>query len=190
MPQAVTHVLIALIIVELIRDYFIKDKKKFPLHYVLIAGIAGLLPDIDIALYWILHWFGFTLQEVHRTFSHNLFVPVAFLLLAGLTLKLKSRKLKSKELKKEFGKLGKHHLKIYMIFLMIFIGSFIHLLLDFLLSGNIMPFYPVSTYSIGLNFVDKLPIPLSGLAIPTLDAILLVLWLIHEEFRHKISSFI
>ncbi len=53
MPQAVTHVLIALIIGSFVRDFYIKkkDKKKFPLHYILILGVAGLLPDIDVAVY-------------------------------------------------------------------------------------------------------------------------------------------
>ena len=178
MPQAVTHVLIALIIAELIRDYFVKDKKKFPLHYVLIAGVAGLLPDIDIIVYWVLYWFGFSINEVHRTFSHNLFVPFIFLVIAGITWKFKSKEL------------GKHHLKLHTIFLMIVLGVFIHLALDATLGGYIMPFYPFSAFSIGLNLVSALPPILQQLVSPTLDAILLILWLIHEEFRHKISSFI
>ena len=84
MPQSVTHVIIALVVASLIRDYYVSKsgRKKFPLHYVLIAGIAGLLPDIDVAAYWILHFFGFTLSEVHRNFTHSLFVPLLFLLLA------------------------------------------------------------------------------------------------------------
>ena len=52
MPYAVTHVIFALVIADVIRDYVVRDKKKFPLHYVLIAGIAGLLPDIDILFDW------------------------------------------------------------------------------------------------------------------------------------------
>tara|TARA_Y100000034_G_scaffold125404_1_gene174896 strand:- start:851 stop:994 length:144 start_codon:yes stop_codon:yes gene_type:complete len=47
MPYAVTHVLVAIIVAELLRDYW----KKFNLHYVLIAGIGGLLPDIDIIVF-------------------------------------------------------------------------------------------------------------------------------------------
>ena len=52
MPQAVVHVLFAIIALDLVRDYLIKDKKKFPLHYVFIGGVAGLLPDIDIPVFW------------------------------------------------------------------------------------------------------------------------------------------
>lgn len=178
MPQAVTHVLAAIIIAEIIRDYVVKDKKKFPLHYVLIAGVAGLLPDIDIIAYWVLYWFGFTLNEVHRTFSHNLFVPLVFLIIAGITWRFKNKEL------------GKHHLKLHNILLMISLGVLVHLALDATIGGYIMPFYPFSTFAVGLNLVSALPPILQQLALPTLDAILLILWLVHEEFRHKISSFI
>ena len=178
MPQAVTHVLIALIIASLIRDFFVKDKKKFPLHYILIVGLAGLLPDIDIAAYWGLHWFGFALNEVHRTFTHSLFFPLATLILSGLTLKMKNKEL------------GKHHLKVHTIFLMITLGIFIHLILDATVAGNIQPFYPFSDFTIGNNVTAFMPEPLDTIFFPSLDAALLVLWLIYIEWRHKISNFI
>lgn len=178
MPQAVTHVIIALVIGSLIRDYVVKDKKKFPLHYVLIFGVAGLLPDIDIALYWILHWFGYTLAEVHRTFTHNIFFLSAFMFLSLISVKIKNKET------------GKHHLKLYLIFLLIALGIGLHLVLDASLAGQIKPFYPVSDYAVGLNLVNKLPYPLSGILLPSLDAALLILWLVHEEWKHKISDFI
>ena len=91
MPNAVTHILIPIVILELIRDYVIKDRKKFPLHYILIGGIAGLLPDIDVAVYWIINIFvKIPLNEVHRTFSHTLFLPLLFLILGLLTFKVKN----------------------------------------------------------------------------------------------------
>jgi membrane-bound metal-dependent hydrolase YbcI (DUF457 family) len=180
MPQAVTHVLIALIIVSLIRDFYIskKDKQRFPLHYVLIAGIAGLLPDIDIIAYYGLSFFGFTIAEVHRTFTHTLFLPILLLIIAGLTWKIKSKEL------------GKHHLTFHMIFLMLALGSIIHLFLDAFLSGRIMPIYPFSQYMINFSVVSYIPANLQSLFFPSLDAILLVLWLVYMEYRHKISDFI
>ena len=117
MPHAVTHVLIAIIIGSLIRDYIVKDKKKFPLHYVLILGIAGLVPDIDVAVYYVLSFFGFTMSQIHRTFSHNLFIPLLFVLLAGLFFSFKSEIL------------GHKHLKLRNIFLITAFGIFIHLIL-------------------------------------------------------------
>ena len=180
MPQAVTHVLIALIIASLIRDFYIRkqEKKKFPLHYVLIAGVAGLLPDLDIIVFWFLNFFGFTLNEVHRIFTHTLFFPLLLLLLSFDTFKLKNKKL------------GKHHLKLDIVFLMMALGSFIHLVLDASIAGMIRPFYPLSSYALGFNIANYLPSQLQNLFFPSLDAILLVLWLVYMEYRHKISDFI
>jgi len=49
MPQAVTHILAPILLVSIFRDFCLrkKDKKHFSLHYVLIAGLGGILPDID-----------------------------------------------------------------------------------------------------------------------------------------------
>jgi len=170
MPLAVTHVLIALIVADIIRDYIIKVPRKFPLHYVLIAGIAGMLPDIDI----LFDWFS-TGDPIHRLFTHTLILPILFLLLA----------LTTKNTKVKF--LTKHKLRLNVVFYMIALGTFIHLILDGLLSGIIFPFFPFSTYSFGLDLIGKTPWPnlLAGI-----DAILLIAWLIHEEIRHKISDFI
>lgn len=180
MPQAVTHIIIALVLMSIIRDFYInkKGRKSFPLHYVLIAGIAGLLPDLDIVAFWGLHFIGFSLSEVHRTFTHSLLVPILFL---GLYLLTKSIKIRE---------LGRHKLKLSTIFLMISFGTLIHLLLDATLSGLIAPFYPFYTFQIGLDLVHYLPYPLRDLAIPSLDAAILVIWLIYMELRHRLSDFI
>ena len=177
MPQAVTHLIIALIIGSLIRDLLIKDKKKFPLHYVLITGIGGLLPDLDIAVYWILYWFGFTINEVHRTFSHTLFFPLLLVVLALATWKIKKG-------------IGKHKLKWHMIFLMLALGVFIHLALDAGIAGQIRPLYPLSNIYFGNNITQSMPAPLGEIFFPCLDAALIVLWIIYLEWRHKISDFI
>ena len=71
---------------------------------------------------------------------------------------------------------------------MIALGTFIHLLLDSTLMGFIMPVYPFSTAQFGINLIPVTTLGLSVMA--GIDAILLVAWLIHEELRHKISSFI
>jgi len=180
MPQAVTHLIISLVLMSIIRDFYVrgKSKKSFPLHYVLIAGVAGLLPDIDIAAFWVLNSFGFVIGEVHRTFTHTLFVPLLFfvLFLAFGNVHLVS--------------LGKHKLKLGMVFLMIAFGSLIHLLLDGTLAGSITPFYPFLSLSFGFDLINYLPAALQGLAMPSLDALILVLWLVYIEMKHKISDFI
>lgn len=180
MPHAVTHLIIPLVIMSIIRDFYIKkkDRKSFPLHYILIAGIAGLLPDIDIAAFWILNSFGFTINEVHRTFTHTLFVPLLFLILFFAFSKLKIKEL------------GKHKLKLSTIFLMIAFGTLVHLLLDSILAGTITPLYPLLSFSLGLNLIGYLPKTLEDLFMPSLDALILVVWLIYMELRHRISDFI
>lgn len=178
MPQSATHIIVALIAGSLIRDYDLKDKKKFPLHYVLFAGIGGLLPDIDVAVYWILHWFGFTLGEVHRTFTHTLFFPLLLVLIALISTKWKNKEL------------GKHHLKIHVILLMLALGSFIHIALDATLAGEIRPFYPLSDFAVGNDVTNSMPEPLDRIFFPSLDAALIIIWLVYLEWKHKISDFI
>jgi membrane-bound metal-dependent hydrolase YbcI (DUF457 family) len=179
MPQAATHILVPLILMSLFRDYCIKNKKTFSIHYVLIAGIAGVLPDLDIAAFWILYFFGFTFNEVHRTFMHTLFIPILFLILSLIAFSFK------------FNNFGKNKLKLWIIFLMIAFGSFIHLLLDILLHGSMMPFYPISIFSIGLNLFGSLPHALEVIADPSLDAGLLIFSLIYLLWnKNKIKDFI
>ncbi len=177
MPQAVTHFLIPVILLELFRHFFVKNKKSFPIHYVFIGGLAGLIPDFDIALYYILSFFGFTYQEVHRTFLHTLFIPLIFVILSFPVEKIKIKKL------------GEYHLKLKNIFLVIAFGVLIHLILDATISGFIMPFYPFFLFPVGLNLVNLFPLQWQNSIIPTLDAILLIIWIIHIELKHKISDF-
>lgn len=178
MPHAVTHFLITVILLGLFRDFFVKNKKTFPAHYLLIGGLAGLLPDLDVAVYYLLSFFGFTLQEIHRTFSHTLFFPLIFVLLAIIFHNFKNKEL------------GEHHLKLRNIFLVIAFGIFVHLLLDAVLSGGIMPLYPFFNYPLGLNLISFFPPLWQGTIMPIIDAILLVLWMVYLELTHKISKFI
>ncbi len=178
MPNAITHFLIPVILLELFRYFFIKNKKSFPIHYIFIGGIAGLFPDLDIALYYFLSFFGFTIQEVHRTFSHNLFVPLVFVFLGLFFWKFKNKEL------------GKHHLKLKNIFLVIAFGIAVHLLLDTIVQGSIIPLYPLFNFTVGFSLVKFFPSSWQNTIISVLDAGLLILWMISLEVRHKISDFI
>lgn len=144
----------------------------------MIAGIGGVLPDIDIIAFWGLYFFGYGFDEVHRTFLHTLFMPLLFLIFSLIFHKMKIKEL------------GKHKLRISTIFLFLAFGSFTHLFLDSIINGQIMPFYPISSFSIGLNLIGYLPSPLNNLIIPTLEGILLVIWMIYLEIKHKISDYI
>lgn len=169
MPQAVMHVLLTIIVIDLYRDYIIKDKKKIPLHFIFIGGVAGLLPDIDIPFYWLFkNVLGLQVEWFHRTFTHSLFFPAIFLLIAILFYTAKKHKLAE-------------------VFAIISFGITFHILLDALLAGYVMPFFPFSIATIGLNII-----PTDSIAsiMPGLDAILLLAWLYHEEKKHKISDFI
>ncbi|MBI5148115.1 metal-dependent hydrolase [Candidatus Pacearchaeota archaeon] len=170
MPNSVTHVLIAIILVDLVRDYIIKDK-RFKLHYVLIAGIAGLLPDIDYFVDYFNHLTGYT--TIHPAYTHNLLIPVVIL---GIAFLVKKRKLSFLDKKNKFA----------FILLLIASGYFIHLALDFIAWDSISLLPLGKGY--GLNLIPPNDFGRSLLA--GIDAILLIAWLWHEEVRHKIRDFI
>lgn len=182
MPHAITHFLIPAVLTALFRDFYLKkkDKRRFPLHYVLIAGLAGLLPDLDIAVYYILYFFGATINQSHRTFTHNLLIPI-ILFLSGIMFFLE--KTKNKEL-------GKHKLKLSTLFFVISFGILTHLILDALVAGSIMPFYPFTNFSMGINLIGAVPGPFQSTIIPVIDAVILIFWMIYMELKHKISDFI
>jgi hypothetical protein len=174
MPHAVAHVLIVMILLELYREYC--SKKSFPLRYVLIGGLAGLLPDLDVAIFYALSFFGFGYFEVHRVFLHTLLIPLILMVLAVFSWNFKSKIL------------GKQNLKLRNIFLVIAFGVTMHILLDSILA-SIVPLYPLSSYTIGLNLINFVPLVWRDTILPSIDAVLLVLWLIYLEAKHKISSF-
>jgi membrane-bound metal-dependent hydrolase YbcI (DUF457 family) len=100
MPQAVLHILVPLILIALFKDWYDKrHKKKFPLRYVLIAGIAGIIPDLDIAAFWVLHFIGLSFNEVHRTFAHTIFVPLIFFFLFLIFKAVREKEFTSQKLK-------------------------------------------------------------------------------------------
>lgn len=169
MPFAVTHVLSAIILVDLFRDYIAKHKKYFTLHTVFIAGFAGLLPDMDIPLNWFLNFFG--LSIAHGTITHTPLFALIFLIPGFILWHQK-----------------KH--KTAMYFFVICFGIFLHLFLDYFFMGDystgIMFFYPLSNVTYGLNLLQT-----SNQAFfAAIDATILLLWLWHEEIKHKISDFI
>ena len=47
MPYTTTHVLVTIIALELFRDYYLKNNKKFPSYYILIGAIAAIFPDVE-----------------------------------------------------------------------------------------------------------------------------------------------
>lgn len=179
MPLAVTHILAAVIVVELFREYFIRNNRYFPRYYILVAAIGGILPDFDFALFFILFKTGFTLEQIHRTFFHTIFIPLILLLVGLLILYIG---FKSSEVRKR-------HMKTSTIFFILAIGSLIHLILDSIFMGVITPFYPFSSYAIGLELINRFPLEIRTLIAPTLDGILILFWLFWMEFKLKITDY-
>lgn len=179
MPYAVTHFLVPAILVAIFRDFYLrkKDKKKFPLHYVLIAGLAGLLMDLDYILYYALQGFNFSFPS-HRIFFHNVFFIFIFFILGFIFMRTK------------IGVLGKHKLKLSTIFFVISFGGFIHLILDATLIGTVLVFYPFSELSVGINLLKKFPEYMHNSISEIIDTILLVFWMIYLQVKHRISDYI
>ena len=172
MPLAVTHVLTTIILVDLYRDYVTPHKKYFTMNSILLAGIFGLLPDIDVFFRFIWTATGTALPNIlqHRGITHTLLFVLLFLI-PGI-----------------FFSLRKQH-RIATIFYIAAFGIFWHLTLDFFLSGDssygIMWLYPFSTMGWKLELASGIPYFSQGL-----DAAILLLWLWHEEIKHKIVDFI
>ena len=172
MPLALTHFIVTVVILTLLRDYFSK-KHYFPIHYVFLGGLAGLLPDIDIAVFWILSFFGYSLIE----FSHNLVFLFSFLVLSFATKNLKSFNFRNAKI---------HYHKLFFV---IFLGVFIHLLLDIFSTTGINLFYPFNDFILYFPLENLLPRSIQWAFFPTIDAILLIFWISYLEWKHKISSF-
>ena len=167
MPNAVVHILTPVILLNIYRDYI--TKKKFKLLYVLLAGLGGILPDIDIVVYWLLNTlFGTPLSEVHRTISHTLLMPL-LMIAAGAIL-------------------YRHHKPVALGIFAIAFGYSTHLLLDYLLTGSLPILYPLSTAKYGLNLIPSTEI--GSTILVGIDAILLTTWLAYDFYRNNIKDFI
>lgn len=167
MPNPTTHILVPLILADLYRDYI--AKKKFKLFYVLVAGIAGLFPDIDVAIAFFVRLFSeIPFSMIHRQFTHTIFIPLLFLLAAIIWRKNR---------------------KVALFFSMAAFGIFTHILLDAIFSGSIIPLYPFTGFSIGLNMLPRLGLN-TAVFLAAFDGVLLGSWLIHEYLKHKIKDFI
>lgn len=167
MPLAVTHVLLTIIAIDIFRDYILKKKKLIPLNYIFIGGVAGLLPDIDIPVFWLLNIFKFNVQWFHGTFTHIFLIPLTILIASLVAYR--------------------YNKKVGILFGIISFGYAFHIFLDFLFYGcNLSPFWPFFTSNFN-GLTPYLNIPKFEMG---LDAFLLLGWLWHEEIKHKISDFI
>ena len=174
MPYAAAHVILTIVIADIYRDYF--AKKKFPMIYVLVAGIAGLMPDLDIPAGWIINLMLGTNYNFHRIYTHSLFYSILFFLIGMAFLHLKKENYKIMD-----WKIPKQ--AFVMFFFAFSFGWLMHIALDCGLAAdgylNLIPTIP-------LTFC---PHPFSNNVLSGFDAVILVLWLIHEQHKHDIKDY-
>jgi membrane-bound metal-dependent hydrolase YbcI (DUF457 family) len=175
MGYAVTHVIIAIVLIDLYRDYI--AKKKFSTWFVLIGGVAGLLPDLDLPLGWLATAVVGETIFFHRIITHSLFFVGLFLLLAIPFYMHRNLEMKVFKWRVPFE-------FIAIFFTVIAFGWLTHIALDCMLAGDFsltwFPGHPLG-FCIALFSED---------ALLGIDAIILMLWLIHEEWAKKIKDFI
>lgn len=172
MPLAVTHILLTIILLDIYRDYITSHKKYFSIHTLWIAGVAGLLPDIDIILEWFIVQIRINALFLHGYFTHTIIFGLIFLIPAFIFLKKKQH-------------------KKAMYFFVITYGVLFHIFLDVVLGGGAymgsMLLWPFSITTYKLHILTNLGI--SNMMI-SIDAILLIFWLYYIERKHKIKDFI
>lgn len=153
MPYAATHVILSIVIVDLFRDHI--SRWKFSLWYVLVGGVAGLAPDIDMLVSWIIAG---DIFAFHHGFTHTLVVPI-ILLIAGIVCW-------------KFWRRGAG-----LFFFICTFGWTFHIFLDAIFWGLPAPLYPLLAGSITIfSYVDP------GWS-SALDAFILLGWLIHEHWQ-------
>ncbi len=154
MAQAVTHVILTIILVSLYRDYIAEH--KFSHYHILLAAIAALLPDLDYPLQYITPY-------IYHGMFHLIYVPILLAIVAIIFYKLKLPR--------------KYHLTTAII---AFAFAF-HLVLD-CAAGGYEFFLPFSF----MNYCKPI-VPSSFW--PAADAVILLLWLIHEYKTKNIKQF-
>ncbi|MBT3940446.1 metal-dependent hydrolase [Candidatus Woesearchaeota archaeon] len=175
---ATTHVILPIVVVDLIRDYFLRHKHRrlIPRKYVFFVGVGGILPDLDVALAYIFNFLSINLPDMlrHGRITHSILLPILFFTLAaGLWGGTKFSKGKSK----------KQHHQWFLILTLVGIGMLSHVLLDGF-AGLTTPYYPISNaVAFGAQRINQQ-------MMISIDAVILLVWLFHEEWHHNIRKFV
>ncbi len=164
MAYAVTHILVPIVLLDLLRHYYF-GAKKFPRYLIVVGGIAGMVPDIDIPLGWVIAWLTNTAVDIHGLYTHSLFFPIVFVFGAIYF---------------DYNKKDKWRNICYVMAF----GWFMHILLDWSYGEYKALFWPFFYTSPGLFP----PWQIWHYA-AAIDAILLTLWIIHEEIHNHIRDY-
>jgi membrane-bound metal-dependent hydrolase YbcI (DUF457 family) len=148
------------------------------------------MPDMDVPLFAALERMGAISSSAvgHRIIFHNIWIPLGFLAFAAFFAYVWPSLHRRGNGKYKQGR----SLAFAKVFLLLAVGWLFHLLLDAMITGEVMPFYPLSNYLFNLNRGDAISnvtgIPEQTL-LQSLDALLLLFWLWHEEFTHRIKDY-
>ena len=173
MALALTHILLTIFVLDLFRHYHF-GKKKFPRYLLVVGGIAGLAPDIDIPLSFIWNLASGNVDSLHGAFTHSLLFVLIFAIL-GFYLGSSASFLKSKKLQSKWA----------AIFYVIAFGWLMHLSLDCLYGSYKLFLWPINFDTLAfcpdIGFLQTYRI--------SIDALLLVGWLIHEEMHGLVKDY-
>ncbi len=173
MALAVTHILITIFVLDLFRHYYF-GKKKFPRYLLVVGGIAGLAPDIDIPLIWVWNLISGHNGSLHGIFSHSLLFVFLFLVV-GFYLGSSASFLKTPKLRSKWSAIS------YVIAF----GWTMHISLDCLYGGYKAFIWPIQFDTLAfcpqISFLQKHRI--------SIDSILLVGWLVHEEMHGLVKDY-
>lgn len=163
-----------MLLTRLFAKKFLRINKTTELKLIsFIGGLAGMLPDTDLLIFFIKKIFALTfsissLHIVHRTLTHSLVFALFFLVLALLFHK---------------------HKKIFVALLVISLGVTIHIGTDLFTANNMVLFYPFSEAMSGINILAGSSYSYSTRLLMSIDAILFVLWISWLYYKNKLTDF-
>jgi len=169
MAYVITHFLTSTFLATLFRAKFSEIQKYIHVKELFIIGLFGVIPDIDVLPFIINSYFDLGWPNIHRLITHN-FVIVAAIFLIGLLLYTKNK-------------------KIGLILMLGSIGWASHVTLDWILSGTVTPFYPLSSFETGINLIPAGNLRLGTYVLSGIDAVVLLTWSWFAITKKKLVDF-
>jgi len=165
MALAVTHIILTIAFLDIFRHY-VFGLKKFPRYLLVVGGIAGLAPDLDLPLGWFLTLVTGTSVNVHGLFTHSIFFALLFAFIGAILH-------------------YQQNLKWAKIFYVIAVGWSFHVFLDCVFNTYATFLWPFSVDTTVFCPTQRI----LGDYRASIDAIILVTWLLHEEIHQKIRCY-
>ncbi len=168
MPYGVTHLLVSVVAVDIVRSYFWKKKFLFDWWILFVAGFFAVIPDIDILFKYVFQFFQKPIPDlfVHRSITHAPLIILIFVMF-GLI----------------FWKFKKHKTSIF--FFIAGFGLLTHLVLDFFISGpngGIMLGFPFSLEKLNFFIIGN---PSIYIWLEGFNVFILLAWILNKELNKK-----